>query len=298
MTKCGIVAVIGAPNAGKSTLVNALVGSKVAIVSPKVQTTRARLIGIAMADDTQLLLVDTPGIFTPNRRLDRAMVAAAWSGTEGADVVALVVDAKAGVRDDLSAILDALASRKDKTKLILVLNKVDICTKEKLLPLIEQLHTRADFSDIYMVSAQTGDGVPELKKAFAALMPEGPWHYPEDQISDASMRLMASEITREKLYLQLYQELPYAAAVENEKWEQHRNGSALIHQIIYVERESQKAIVLGKKGVQIKALGEAARADMETAFGHKVHLFLFVKVKPDWAEDRSLYADLGLDWKV
>jgi GTPase len=296
MTKCGVVAVIGAPNAGKSTLVNALVGAKVAIVSPKVQTTRARLIGVAMEADTQLLLVDTPGIFTPNRRLDRAMVAAAWGGTDGADIVALVIDAKAGLRDDVSAILDALATRKDK--LLLVLNKVDLCVKEKMLPLIEQLSKRVPAAEILMVSAQTGDGVPALKRHLAAQMPEGPYHYPEDQISDVSLRLMASEITREKLYLQLYQELPYAAAVENEKWEQRKDGSALIHQIIYVERDSQKAIVLGKKGAQIKALGEAARTDMETAFGHKVHLFLFVKVKPDWAEDRSIYADLGLDWKV
>jgi GTPase len=296
MTKCGVIAVIGAPNAGKSTLVNALVGAKVSIVSPKVQTTRARLIGVAMEADTQLLLVDTPGIFAPNRRLDRAMVAAAWGGTDGADVVALVVDAKAGLRDDVSAILDALATRKDK--LILVLNKVDLCVKEKLLPLIETLSKRANFAEIYMVSAQTGNGVPHLKTALAGYLPEGPWHYPEDQISDVSLRLMASEITREKLYLQLYQELPYAAAVENEKWEQKRDGSALIHQIIYVERDSQKAIILGKKGAQIKAIGEAARIDMEASFGHKVHLFLFVKVKADWAEDRSLYADLGLDWKA
>jgi GTPase len=296
MTRCGVVAVIGAPNAGKSTLVNALVGAKVAIVSPKVQTTRARLIGVAMEARTQLLLVDTPGIFTPNRRLDRAMVAAAWGGTEGADIVALVIDAKAGLREDVSAILDALATRKDK--LLLVLNKVDLCVKEKILPLIDQLSKRLPAAEILMVSAQTGDGVPELKLHLAAQMPEGPYHYPEDQISDVSLRLMASEITREKLYLQLYQELPYSAAVENEKWEQRKDGSALIHQIIYVERDSQKAIVLGKKGAQIKALGEAARTDMETAFGHKVHLFLFVKVKPDWAEDRSIYADLGLDWKV
>ncbi len=296
MTRCGVVAIIGAPNAGKSTLVNALVGAKVAIVSPKVQTTRARLIGVAMEASTQLLLVDTPGIFTPNRRLDRAMVAAAWGGTEGADIVALVIDAKAGLRDDVMAILDALSTRKDK--LLLILNKVDLCVKEKLLPLIAQLNQRFSTADILMVSAQSGDGVPALKTYLATHMPEGPFHYPEDQISDVSLRLMASEITREKLYLQLYQELPYAAAVENEKWEQRKDGSALIHQIIYVERDSQKAIVLGKKGTQIKALGEAARTDMETAFGHKVHLFLFVKVKPDWAEDRSLYADLGLDWKV
>ena len=293
---CGLVAIIGAPNAGKSTLVNALVGSKVAIVSPKVQTTRSRLIGVAMENATQLLLVDTPGIFKPSRRLDRAMVAAAWGGTEGADVVALVVDARAGVREELDAILESLSGR--KARLLLILNKVDICVKEKLLPLIDQLRARAAFHDIYMVSALTGDGVAELKSALAALMPEGPWHYPEDQISDVSLRLMASEITREKIFQQLHQELPYAVAVENEKWETRKDGSAAIHQVIYVERDGQKAIVLGKGGTQIRAIGEAARKEMEESFGHKVHLFLFVKVKPDWSEDRSLYADLGLDWRA
>jgi GTPase len=296
MTHCGVVAVIGAPNAGKSTLVNSLVGSKVAIVSPKVQTTRARLIGVAMQDQTQLLLVDTPGIFAPNRRLDRAMVAAAWEGTQGADIVVLVVDARAGIREELSNILDALSLRKDK--LILVLNKVDICIKEKMLVLAEDLHKRCSFTDTFFVSAQTGDGVAELKTHLAGYMPEGPWHYPEDQVSDISMRLMAAEITREKIYLQLYQELPYSVSVETEKWEQRKDGSALIHQVIYVERDTQKSIVLGKGGAQVKAISTAARADMETAFGHKVHLFLFVKVKPDWAEDRAIYQDYGLDWRA
>ena len=291
---CGVVAIIGAPNAGKSTLTNALVGSKVAIVSPKVQTTRARLMGIAVDGDTQLLLVDTPGIFAPVNRLGRAMVQAAWTGTDDADVVALVVDAKRGMADEVVHIVEGLKSRKGA--LMLVLNKVDIAVKERLLVLADKLGQMAGFDSIWFVSAENGLGVGDLKAALVKHMPEAPWHFPEDQLTAVSMRMMAAEITREKLYLQLHQELPYAATVETEKWEERRDGSAMINQIIYVERDGQKAIMLGHKGAQIKAIGAAARADMETAFGHKVHLFLHIKVKENWMDDRSIYQDIGLDW--
>lgn len=291
---CGVVAIIGAPNAGKSTLTNALVGSKVAIVSPKVQTTRARLMGIAVEAETQLLLVDTPGIFAPSNRLGRAMVKAAWGGTDDADIIALVVDAKRGMADEVLHIVEGLKTHKGKK--LLVLNKVDICVKEKLLVLADTLGKMADFENIWMISAETRLGVDDLKHELIKHMPEAPWHFPEDQLSDVSMRMMAAEITREKLYLQLHQELPYAATIETEKWEQRQDGSAMINQIIYVERDSQKGIVLGAKGAQIKSIGAAARTDMETAFGHKVHLFLHVKVKDNWMEDRSVYQDIGLDW--
>lgn len=295
-TLCGEVAVIGAPNAGKSTLVNALVGAKVAIVSAKVQTTRTRLIGIAIEGRAQMLLVDTPGIFAPKRRLDRAMVKAAWTGAQGADVIVLVIDAKRGTRnEEVEAILAGLETDTATPKL-LVLNKVDICPKERLLSLTAELSARLPFQQIFMVSAETGDGVADLKQTLAAMMPESPWHYPEDQVADVTQRLMAAEITREKIYHQLHDELPYAAAVDTEKWEERRDGSAAIHQVIYVERETQKPIVVGAKGTRIKALGEAARADMEAQLGRRIHLFLHVKVKPNWAEDRSVYREIGLDW--
>lgn len=295
-TLCGEVAVIGAPNAGKSTLVNALVGAKVAIVSAKVQTTRTRLIGIAIEGQAQMLLVDTPGIFAPKRRLDRAMVKAAWTGAQGADVIVLVIDAKRGTRnEEVEAILAGLETDTATPKL-LVLNKVDICPKERLLSLTAELSARLPFQQIFMVSAETGDGVADLKQTLAAMMPESPWHYPEDQVADVTQRLMAAEITREKIYHQLHDELPYAAAVDTEKWEERRDGSAAIHQVIYVERETQKPIVVGAKGTRIKALGEAARADMEAQLGRRIHLFLHVKVKPNWAEDRSVYREIGLDW--
>ncbi|MEX6724222.1 GTPase Era [Parapedomonas caeni] len=295
-TLCGEVAVIGAPNAGKSTLVNALVGAKVAIVSAKVQTTRTRLIGIAIEGRAQMLLVDTPGIFAPKRRLDRAMVKAAWTGAQGADVIVLVIDAKRGTRnEEVEAILAGLEADTTTPKL-LVLNKVDICPKERLLSLTAELSARLPFQQIFMVSAETGDGVADLKQTLAAMMPESPWHYPEDQVADVTQRLMAAEITREKIYHQLHDELPYAAAVDTEKWEERRDGSAAIHQVIYVERETQKPIVVGAKGTRIKALGEAARADMEAQLGRRIHLFLHVKVKPNWAEDRSVYREIGLDW--
>jgi GTP-binding protein Era len=291
---CGLVAVVGAPNAGKSTLVNALVGQKVAIVSPKAQTTRTRMMGIAVEGGTQLLLLDTPGIFEPKRRLDRAMVAAAWGGTSEADLIALVVDAESGLSRRIEGMLDALKGRRERK--ILVLNKVDLVKKETLLALATQLGERVEFEEVYFVSASTGDGVPELKRALAARVPEGPWHFPADQVSDATDRMLAAEVTREQLYLQLHAELPYESAIETEKFEERKDGSAVIHQQILVARDSQRAIVLGKGGTRIRAIGEAARKELSELLGRKVHLFLHVKVNPKWEEDRGLYRDIGLDW--
>ena len=292
--RCGLVAVVGAPNAGKSTLVNALVGQKVAIVSPKAQTTRARLIGIAIERETQLLLVDTPGIFDPRRRLDRAMVAAAWGGAEGADVVALVVDASARFASRARAVADAVAARSEPK--VVVLNKVDAASKEALLALAAELQAMLDPRAIYMVSALTGDGMADLKAGLAAVMPEGEWHFPEDQVSDASERLLAAEITREQLYLQLHAELPYASAVETEKYEERRDGSVAIHQQILVARDTQRAIILGARGARLKEIGSRARAGIADQLGRTVHLFLHVKVNPRWEEDRGLYREIGLDW--
>ncbi|HEU0066931.1 MAG TPA: GTPase Era [Sphingomonas sp.] len=292
--KCGLIAVVGAPNAGKSTLVNALVGQKVAIVSPKAQTTRARLLGVAIEGDTQLLLVDTPGIFEPKRRLDRAMVAAAWGGAEGADVLALVVDGKGGTGSKVTSIVEALADRPEPKHLIL--NKVDVADKAKLLTHAERLNALVPFTETWFVSAQTGDGLPELKRALAAAMPAGPWHYPEDQVSDATERALASEVTREQLYLQLHAELPYASTVETEKYTERGDGSVEIHQQILVERPTQRAIVLGKSGERIKQIGARARAQLAGITGRPVHLYLHVKVKPGWDEDRETYRDIGLDW--
>lgn len=292
--RCGVVAIVGAPNAGKSTLVNALVGQKVAIVSPKVQTTRTRLIGIAIEGRTQLLLVDTPGIFKPRRRLDRAMVQAAWESASGADIVVLMIDARAGMTEEVSALLDSIKEREEPR--MLALNKVDVAPKHKLLTLAKEANERVPFAETFMIAAKTGDGVPDLKATLAAAMPEGPWHFPDDQVSDVTTRLLAAEITREQIYRQLHEELPYATAVETEKWEERKDGSAAIHQQILVERDSQKGIVLGKGGAQIKKLGAAARAELEEQLGRRVHLFLHVKVKPDWAEDRAVYRDMGLGW--
>jgi GTPase len=293
-TKAGLVAVVGAPNAGKSTLVNALVGQKVAIVSPKAQTTRARLMGIAIEGAAQILLVDTPGLFEPRRRLDRAMVAAVWEGAKGADLIVLVIDAERGLHKGIEAILERLAERREPK--LLVLNKVDKTKKDKLLALTATVSERLDFTDIFMVSATTGDGVGDLKAALAAQMPDGPWLFPEDQVSDATDRMLAAEVTREQLYLKLHAELPYASAVDTEKYEERKDGSVAIHQQILVARATQRAIVLGKGGAMIRAIGEAARAELAQLLGRKVHLFLHVKVKPDWEEDRSLYRDIGLDW--
>jgi GTP-binding protein Era len=294
MTRFGTVAVVGAPNAGKSTLVNALVGQKVAIVTAKAQTTRTRLMGIAIAGEAQLLLTDTPGIFEPKRRLDRAMVAAAWGSAQDADLIALVVDTSTGLKRGVTDLLDRLKDRPEAK--ILILNKVDLVKKEALLGLIGQVDGRADFEEIYMISAASGDGVAELKAALAARVPEGPWHFPEDQVSDVTDRMMAAEIVREQLYLQLHAELPYASAIETEKYEERKDGSIVIHQQILVGRDSQKAIVLGKGGSRIKEIGAAARAELTQAFGRKVHLFLHVKVNPRWEEDRGLYREIGLDW--
>jgi GTP-binding protein Era len=294
MSRCGVVAVVGAPTAGKSTLVNGLVGQKVAIVSPKPQTTRTRLMGLAIEGDAQILLVDTPGIFDPRRRLDRAMVAAAWGGTQDADLIALVIDAEAGFSQRIEAMLDTLKARSEAK--LLVLNKVDLTAKEKLLTLAAQLNERVPFEDTFMVSAASGDGVPDLKTALAQRMPEGPWLFPEDQVSDATDRMLAAEVTREQLYLQLHAELPYDSAIETEKYEERPDGSAVIHQQILVARPTQRAIVLGKGGSRIKAIGEAAREELSKLLGRKVHLFLHVKVKPDWEEDRGLYREIGLDW--
>jgi GTP-binding protein Era len=293
-TRCGLVAVLGAPNAGKSTLVNALVGQKVAIVSPKAQTTRARLMGIAIEGDAQILLVDTPGIFTPNRRLDRAMVKAAWEGAEDADRVLLVVDAAAKGGARLEQVIEGVEARPEPK--ILVLNKVDIAEKDQLLVLAARLAERLKPEQIFMVSATTGDGIADVKNHLASAMPEGPWHFPEDQLTDATDRMVANELTREQLYLQLHAEVPYAAAVETEKWEDRKDGSTVIHQQIFIERDSQKAIVVGKGGARLKAIGQAAREAIAEHLGRKVHLFLHVKVNPRWGEDRGLYKDIGLDW--
>ncbi|HEY0628585.1 MAG TPA: GTPase Era [Sphingomicrobium sp.] len=294
MSGCGLVAVLGAPNAGKSTLVNALVGQKVAIVSPKAQTTRARLMGIALQGDAQILLVDTPGIFNPNRRLDRAMVKAAWEGAEDSDRVVLVIDAAAKVGARVEQMIEGVEARSEPR--ILVLNKVDIARKDDLLVLAARLSERLKPEAVFMVSATTGDGVPELKAHLAGAMPEGPWHFPEDQLTDVTDRMVAAELTREQLYLQLHAELPYASAVATEKWEDRKDGSTVIHQQIYVERDSQKAIVVGKGGSRLKQIGAAAREAIAEHLGRKVHLFLHVKVNPRWGEDRGLYEDIGLDW--
>jgi GTP-binding protein Era len=293
-THCGLVAVIGAPNAGKSTLVNQLVGQKVAITSAKAQTTRARLLGIALQGATQIILVDTPGIFEPKRRLDRAMVSAAWEGAQEADAVLLVVDPVKQRRHELMPLLEALKNRPERK--ILVLNKVDVSAKESLLELAQEFTALVDFSEVFFVSALSGDGVPELKDRLAELMPEGPWHYPEDQVSDASERLLAAEVTREQLYQQLHDELPYDSAVRHESYTQRKDGSVEIRQQIVIARDSQKSIVLGKGGSRIKAIGEAARKELSEILGVPVHLFLHVKVEENWAEKRDIYEEMGLDW--
>jgi GTPase len=293
-TRAGFVAVIGAPNAGKSTLVNVLVGQKVAIVSPKAQTTRAPLMGIAIHDQTQILLVDTPGIFAPRRRLDRAMVAAAWTGAQDADLILLVIDAAARVNDELERIIASLGDRQHP--LILALNKIDLVAKEKLLALSADLTDRLNPDKVFMISAAQGDGVADLKQALSDAMPAGPWLYPEDEVSDATDRMIAAELTREQIVNRLHQELPYATAVETETWEDRPDGSTSIRQQILVERDSQKAIVIGKGGRRLKEIGAAARAEIGQHLGRPVHLFLHVKVNPRWDEDRGLYREIGLEW--
>lgn len=291
---CGLVAVLGAPNAGKSTLVNALVGQKVAIVSAKAQTTRARLMGIALEGEAQIILADTPGLFEPRRRLDRAMVNAAWEGAEEADAILLVIDGRKKKLDYLEPILTSLQGRPERK--ILVLNKVDEVAKEPLLVTAQALAGEGQFDEVFFISALTGDGVPELKARLAELMPEGPWHYPEDQVSDASERLLACEITREQLYRQLHDELPYDSTVRPESYQTRKDGSLEIHQQIVIAKESQKGIVLGKGGARLKAIGEAARKELTDLLGVKVHLFLHVKVDERWTEDKEIYEELGLDW--
>ena len=293
-SKCGLVAVLGAPNAGKSTLVNALVGQKVAIVSAKAQTTRARLMGIALEGDAQIILADTPGLFTPRRRLDRAMVSAAWEGASEADAILLVVDGRKKKLDYLEDILASLHNRPERK--ILVLNKVDETAKEPLLITAQALAGEDQFDEVFFISALTGDGVPELKARLAELMPEGEWHYPEDQVSDASERLLACEITREQLYRQLHDELPYDSAVRPESYTQRKDGSVEIHQQIVIAKDSQKGIVLGKGGSKLKAIGEAARKELAELLGQKVHLFLHVKVDERWLEDKEIYEEIGLEW--
>jgi GTPase len=293
-TRCGFIALIGAPNAGKSTLINALVGSKVAIVSPKVQTTRTLVRGIAMEGPAQLVFMDTPGIFAPKRRLDRAMVTTAWGGAHDADMVAVLLDAKKGLDDEAETIFEKLAEVRQPK--ILILNKVDLVEKAKLLGLARDANGRGKFEATFMVSALSGDGVGDVRKWLAAHVPDGPWHYPADEVSDAPLRQLASEITREKLYLKLHQELPYQSTVETEKWTDLKDGSVRIEQTIYVERESQRKIVLGKSGQSIKAIGEAARRELAEIIEKKVHLFLFVKVREGWGDDPERYRQMGLEF--
>jgi GTP-binding protein Era len=293
-TRSGFVALIGAPNAGKSTLVNQLVGTKVSIVTHKVQTTRAIVRGIATHDRTQIVFVDTPGIFRPRRRLDKAMVTTAWGGAKDADLVLVLIDAERGIRGDAETILDSLAGVAQPK--VLILNKVDRVRPEALLKLTADANARADFERTFMISALTGSGCSDLLDFLATRLPEGPWYYPEDQISDLPMRQLAAEITREKLYLRLHQELPYSSHVETEKWEEKKDGSVRIEQVIYVERDSQKKIVLGHKGEAIRAIGEAARKEIAEILEQKVHLFLFVKVRENWGDDPERYREMGLEF--
>jgi len=293
-TRCGFVALIGAPNAGKSTLINALVGSKVTIVSHKVQTTRALIRGITVVGQSQLIFVDTPGIFAPKRRLDRAMVTTAWSGAHDADLVGVLIDARKGLDEENEAILERLSEVKPPA--ILILNKVDVVAKEALLTLTKAANEKARFETTFMISALTGDGVADLKRWLAERVPPGPWLYPPDQMSDAPMRQLAAEITREKLFERLHQELPYHATVETEQWKDLRGNAVRIEQTIYVERESQRKIVLGKGGATIKAIGESSRREIEKITEGKVHLFLFVKVREGWGDDPERYRAMGLEF--
>ena len=293
-TRCGFMALIGAPNVGKSTLVNALVGAKVAIVTHKVQTTRALLRGIAIAGAVQLVLIDTPGIFAPRRRLDRAMVATAWSGAHDADIVAVLIDAKRGVDEEAEAILAKLAEVRQPK--VLIINKVDLVPRPNLLALAADVNARENFAATFMVSAINGDGVGDLKTWLAAHAPPGPWHYPPDEISDAPLRSLAAEITREKLFLRLHEELPYRSTVATDQWKELKDGSVRIEQTIYVERESQRKIVLGKEGRSIRAIGAAARRELAEILEKPVHLFLFVKVRESWGDDPERYRAMGLEY--
>jgi len=293
-TKAGFVALIGAPNAGKSTLLNALVGSKVSIVSRKVQTTRALVRGIAIEGDTQIVFVDTPGIFKPKRRLDRAMVTSAWGGAGDADVVALLLDVRRGIDEEAEVILGKLPELKQPK--VLILNKIDLIERSRLLELAAKLNEKVSFAHTFMISALNGDGIGTLKSQLAAMMPAGPWLYPEDQISDAPLRMLAAEITREKIYERLHEELPYQSTVETDQWQQRPDGSVRIEQTVFVERDSQRKIVLGKGGQTIKAIGQAARKEIAEIAEAPVHLFIFVKVRENWSDDPERYREMGLEF--
>jgi GTP-binding protein Era len=293
-TRCGFVALIGAPNAGKSTLLNQLVGAKISIVSRKVQTTRALVRGITIEGDAQIIFVDTPGIFAPRRRLDRAMVASAWGGATDADVISLLVDARKGLDDEVAAILDALAA--SKAQRVLILNKIDLVPRPQLLELAAASNAKLSFAETFMISAATGDGVGTLKARLVAMMPTGPWLYPEDQISEAPIRALAAEITREKIFERLHDELPYQSTVETQSWEERPDGSARVEQTIYVMRQAHRKIVLGEGGRTIKAIGTAARKEIAAAAEQPIHLCLFVKVRENWIDDPERYRAMGLEF--
>jgi len=295
-TRCGFVAIVGAPNAGKSTLVNRLVGTKVSIVSPKVQTTRSRVLGIAMDDEfaAQVIFIDTPGIFQPKKRIERAMVHAAWSGASDADLIVLVVDAERGLNEDARLIIEKL--KETQRRAVLALNKIDLVKRDSLLALTAELDGFGIFDKVFMISAEKGDGTADLLRYFVSLVPEGPWHFPEDQVSDMPMRLLAAEITREQIFRQLHQELPYQSTVETDSWTERKDKSIRIEQTIFVERESQRKIVLGKGGASIKSIGADARKEIAEIVGVPVHLFLFVKVRENWGDDPDRYREMGLQF--
>ncbi|GAA6198526.1 GTPase Era [Pseudophaeobacter sp.] len=296
-TRAGFVALIGEPNAGKSTLLNRMVGAKVSIVTHKVQTTRARVRGVAMEGESQIVFVDTPGLFQPRRRLDRAMVAAAWGGAADAEIVLLLVEAHRGITEGVERILEGLAEVAQGRTVALVINKIDRVQSEVLLGLTKDLNDRFDFAETFLISAERGHGVEVLRSWLAKTLPEGPWLYPEDQIADLPMRMIAAEITREKLTLRLHQELPYQMTVETENWEERKDGSAKIDQVIYVVRDGHKGIVLGKRGETIKSVSQSSREELTEFLGRKVHLFLQVKVRPNWLEEAERYSEMGLDFK-
>jgi GTP-binding protein Era len=296
-TRAGFVALIGEPNAGKSTLLNRMVGAKVSIVTHKVQTTRARIRGVAMAGESQIVFVDTPGLFRPRRRLDRAMVAAAWGGAADADVIVLLIEAHRGKTAGVDAILTSLAEKATGRRVMLAINKIDRVEAASLLKLTEDMNSAFPFERTFMISAEKGYGVEDLRDWLAGAMPEGPWLYPEDQIADLPMRMIAAEITREKLTLRLNEELPYQLTVETENWEERKDGSARIDQVVYVARDGHKGILLGKGGETIKAVGKAAREELEEFMGRRVHLFLQVKVRPNWLEEAERYSEMGLDFR-
>ena len=295
-TKAGFIALIGEPNAGKSTLLNTMVGSKVSIVTHKVQTTRARIRGVAIEGESQLVFVDTPGIFRPRRHLDRSMVAAAWSGAADADLVVLMIEAHRGMTEGVEAILEGLRDRSGDRPVALAINKIDRVKSEVLLALTQKMNEAFAFTKTFLISAEKGHGVNDLRGWLAEELPEGPWLYPEDQIADLPMRMIAAEITREKLTLRLHQELPYQLTVETENWEERKDGSARIDQVVYVARDGHKGILLGKKGETIKAVGQAARVELEEMLERKVHLFLQIKVRPGWLDEAARYSAMGLDF--